>query len=47
MTDPAELPVPDWHQRVLEERLVAHRADPGAAFHITARSLLKTEPNDD
>lgn len=25
------LPVPDWHQRILEERLAAHRADPGAA----------------
>jgi putative addiction module component (TIGR02574 family) len=24
------LPVPDWHQRILEERLAAHRADPGA-----------------
>jgi putative addiction module component (TIGR02574 family) len=28
---PEELPVPDWHQRVLEERLEAHRTDPGAA----------------
>jgi putative addiction module component (TIGR02574 family) len=30
-TRPEDLPVPDWHQRVLQERLEAHRADPGAA----------------
>jgi len=30
-THPEELPVPEWHQRVLQERLDAHRADPGAA----------------
>jgi putative addiction module component (TIGR02574 family) len=28
---PEEIPVPDWHQRVIEERLAAHRADPEAA----------------
>lgn len=28
---PAELQVPDWHQRVLEERLAAHQADPDSA----------------
>lgn len=28
---PEELPVPDWHRRVIEERLEAHRTDPGAA----------------
>jgi putative addiction module component (TIGR02574 family) len=28
---PEELPVPDWHQRVREERLEAQRAEPGAA----------------
>jgi putative addiction module component (TIGR02574 family) len=30
-TRPEELPVPNWHQRVIEERLEAHRMDPGAA----------------
>jgi hypothetical protein len=30
-THPEELPVPEWHQRVMEERLAAHRADPAAA----------------
>jgi putative addiction module component (TIGR02574 family) len=30
-TRPEELPVPEWHQRVIEERLAAHRADPDAA----------------
>lgn len=28
---PEAVPVPDWHCRVLEERLAAHRADPEAA----------------
>jgi putative addiction module component (TIGR02574 family) len=28
---PEDLPVPEWHQRVIEERLAAHRADPEAA----------------
>jgi putative addiction module component (TIGR02574 family) len=28
---PEEVPVPDWHQRVIEERLEAHRADPSSA----------------
>jgi putative addiction module component (TIGR02574 family) len=28
---PEDLPVPLWHQRVIEERLAAHRADPAAA----------------
>jgi putative addiction module component (TIGR02574 family) len=28
---PEELPVPDWHLRVIEDRLAAHKADPGAA----------------
>lgn len=28
---PEELPVPDWHRQVVEERLAAHQADPGAA----------------
>jgi putative addiction module component (TIGR02574 family) len=27
---PDEVPVPDWHRRVINERLTAHRADPGA-----------------
>lgn len=27
---PETVPVPDWHRRVLEERVAAHRADPGA-----------------
>jgi putative addiction module component (TIGR02574 family) len=27
---PEDLPVPEWHQRVIEERLAAHRADPAA-----------------
>ena len=26
---PESLPVPDWHRRVLEDRLAAHQADPG------------------
>ena len=28
---PEEVPVPDWHQRILKDRLEAHRADPAAA----------------
>ncbi len=28
---PGDVPVPDWHQRVVEERLAAHRSDPAAA----------------
>jgi putative addiction module component (TIGR02574 family) len=28
---PEEIPVPVWHQQVIEERLAAHRADPDAA----------------
>ena len=28
---PEELPVPDWHRQIVEERLAAHRADPEAA----------------
>lgn len=28
---PAEIPVPDWHRRVIDDRLAAHRADPAAA----------------
>lgn len=31
VTHPEDLPVPDWHQRILQERLAAHRADPAAA----------------
>jgi len=27
---PHEVPVPDWHLRILDERLAAHRSDPGA-----------------
>jgi putative addiction module component (TIGR02574 family) len=27
---PDEIPVPGWHQQVIEERLRAHRADPDA-----------------
>ncbi|HYO15899.1 MAG TPA: addiction module protein [Thermoanaerobaculia bacterium] len=27
---PAEVPVPDWHRKVIQERLAAHRSDPGA-----------------
>lgn len=30
-TDPEELPVPEWHQQILDERLAAHRADPSSA----------------
>lgn len=26
---PEAIPVPDWHRRVLEDRLAAHQADPG------------------
>lgn len=25
---PEEIPVPDWHRRVLDDRLAAYRADP-------------------
>ena len=28
---PDEIPVPDWHRRVIDDRLAAHRADPTAA----------------
>jgi putative addiction module component (TIGR02574 family) len=28
---PDEIPVPDWHQRILDDRMAAHRADPAAA----------------
>ncbi|HEV2854714.1 MAG TPA: addiction module protein [Thermoanaerobaculia bacterium] len=28
---PDEVPVPDWHWGIIEDRLAAHRADPGAA----------------
>ena len=28
---PDEIPVPDRHRGIIEERLAAHRADPGAA----------------
>jgi putative addiction module component (TIGR02574 family) len=31
VTDPEQLPVPDWHRQVIEDRLAAHRADPAAA----------------
>jgi hypothetical protein len=27
--NPEVVPVPEWHRRVLEDRLVAYRADPG------------------
>lgn len=27
---PEGVPVPDWHRGVLDERLAAHRANPGA-----------------
>lgn len=27
---PDDVPVPDWHRRIVNERLAAHRADPGA-----------------
>ena len=30
-TRPEELPVPNWHQRIIEERLETHRMDPDAA----------------
>ncbi len=30
-TGPEEMPVPNWHQRVIEDRLEAHRIDPDAA----------------
>lgn len=30
-THPEELPVPEWHQRVLQERLDSHRTHPEAA----------------
>jgi hypothetical protein len=28
---PETLPVPDWHWQVIQDRLDAHRIDPGAA----------------
>jgi putative addiction module component (TIGR02574 family) len=28
---PDEVPVPDWHWRVIDDRLAAHHADPAAA----------------
>lgn len=28
---PDEVPVPDWHREIIEDRLAAHRADPGTA----------------
>ena len=28
---PEDVPVPDWHLQVIEERLAAHEADPTAA----------------
>jgi putative addiction module component (TIGR02574 family) len=28
---PEQLPVPEWHLRVIEDRLAAHQADPAAA----------------
>jgi putative addiction module component (TIGR02574 family) len=28
---PDEVPVPGWHREIIEDRLAAHRADPGAA----------------
>jgi putative addiction module component (TIGR02574 family) len=28
---PDQVPVPDWHKRIVDDRLAAHRADPGAA----------------
>jgi putative addiction module component (TIGR02574 family) len=28
---PEDVPVPDWHLQVIEERLAAHEADPAAA----------------
>lgn len=31
MTQPEKVPVPDWHHRVLQERLAAHRTNPGDA----------------
>jgi putative addiction module component (TIGR02574 family) len=31
VSHPEEIPVPDWHQRVIEDRLAAHRTDPDAA----------------
>lgn len=34
VTQPEALPVPDWHRRVLQERLTAHRANPGAALSV-------------
>lgn len=29
--EPSQVPMPDWHRTIVEERLAAHRADPGAA----------------
>jgi len=26
-----KIPVPEWHREIIEDRLAAHRADPGAA----------------
>ena len=31
VTGPEQLPVPDWHRQIVEERLAAHRADPTVA----------------
>ena len=28
---PDEIPVPDWHRRIIDDRLASHRADPAAA----------------
>jgi hypothetical protein len=28
ITSPEKLPIPDWHLRVIEERLAVHRANP-------------------
>ena len=29
---PEDVPVPEWHRQVLEERMEAHRLDPAAAL---------------
>jgi putative addiction module component (TIGR02574 family) len=44
---PEQMPVPDWHRRILAERLAAYRAGSGSSrpwneFRDELRSLLRT-----
>ena len=40
---PEEIPVPDWHRQVLEERLAAYRANPneGRSWEEVCDELLR------